>query len=118
MRRAHARWRLRAARIINDDAVLAPIHRQTITVGCALFGIFDVGRIALQDRNFVHGRVLTPIAGAALAGLNQHDVALRDYLLKFVNFLLQINVGHARRHAISSLLDIDVGFVVHHPLGI
>ena len=93
MGRTHAARRLGSASVINNDPILAPVHRQTVPVGRALFGVFDVRRIAFQHRDLVDVRVLTPISRAALAGLDYDDVVLRDGALDLVAVLLQVDIG-------------------------
>src|SRR5690242_12460481 len=78
MRRTHASRRLRAARVIGDDAILAAIHRQAIAVGSSLLSIFNVRGIPGKHGNLIGRRVLTPIARAAPSRLHDRNVLLRD----------------------------------------
>ena len=84
---------MRAASVVHNYTVLAPVHRQTVAFGRALFGVFDARGIAFQDRDLVNIRVLTPISRAALAGLDYDDIVLCDGALDLVRILLQMDIG-------------------------
>src|ERR1700738_1387366 len=118
MGRTHPARRLWPARIINHHPILAAVQRQTISVRSPLLSVVDVRRIALQDRDLVDVRVLTPVSGAALARLDQHHVALRDGALDFVSIFLQVNIGHLRGHPIGPLLNVHIRFVMQQAIRI
>src|SRR4051812_3558126 len=92
MCRTHPTRRLWSARVVNDHAIFAAIHRQTIAVGSSLLGIFNVRRISLEYRNLVGGRVLAPITDASPSRLHDHHVVLGDGAVNLIPLFLQVNI--------------------------
>ena len=118
MRRSYTARRIGAPRVINDDAVLAPVHRQSITISSSLLGILDVCRIPLEDRYLIRSRVLAPVSRPPPTRLRQHHIALGNGPIDFVRVFLQIHVGAASRYAIGPLLNVHVGLIMEQPIGI